>query len=161
LREKDTWKDEVTIAGKTAKQTYTVGKGVDVTVAAGRFGAVPVTCETQVNNWTVTATSWYAPRVGLVKEMTRYKVKDRDVETGREREKYELPPCADERAGFHPVAAARPVRRLPAARRRARAGRGVGRPVYVRDADGRRVVRRVPGGGGARGCAVRDRLALL
>src|SRR5262245_55940261 len=63
LREKATWKDEVTLAGKTARQLYTVGKEAGVVVAAGRFRAMPVTCETEVNRWTITVTSWYAPGV--------------------------------------------------------------------------------------------------
>jgi hypothetical protein len=54
-----------------AKVTRTLGKTEDVTVPAGRYKAVRVETEGKTGKFTVNSTTWYAPGVGIVKEVVR------------------------------------------------------------------------------------------
>jgi hypothetical protein len=65
----DTWATERKSPGDTTtKLTYTVGKEEEVTVPAGKYKAIAVTCETMVNRQAESRiTSWYAAGVGVVK----------------------------------------------------------------------------------------------
>jgi hypothetical protein len=58
----DTW--------TAGKNSYTVGEMEEVEVPAGKFKAIPVTNDAELNGQKMKATAWYAPGVGMVKTTT-------------------------------------------------------------------------------------------
>jgi hypothetical protein len=71
VKEGDTWTFDLkeTGGGIAWTTTYTVGKAEEVTVAAGKYTALPVLAETAVNGRVQTkVTTWFAEGVGEVKK---------------------------------------------------------------------------------------------
>lgn len=67
----DTWVSEYQLAEiLDVRETFTVGEPQQVTVPAGTFTAVPITCKTEIRlngEWNeVTRTDWYGDGVGLI-----------------------------------------------------------------------------------------------
>ena len=78
----DTWTVEIaaTPTSGPVKAKYTVGKEVEVVVPAGKFKAMPVVTEIEMNpGRPQTTTNWYAPGVGMVKRVSA--LGDRDIVT--------------------------------------------------------------------------------
>jgi hypothetical protein len=71
-KEGDTWTTEQPAAGGRAGWTtkHTVGKEEEVEVPAGKFKAIVVTTEYEVNGVAYKGTAWYAAGVGVVKSVS-------------------------------------------------------------------------------------------
>lgn len=69
-KEGDTWTGEQKGPGGNVKATYIVGKMEEVEVPAGKYKAIPVTSELDVSGNLLKITSWYAPEVGVVKQVS-------------------------------------------------------------------------------------------
>lgn len=64
----DTWTETLKINGMNATVVSRVGKEVEVKVPAGKFKAYPVKATITLGDVEVTATTWYADKVGIVKQ---------------------------------------------------------------------------------------------
>jgi hypothetical protein len=71
-KEGDTWTTEQPASGTRAAWTtkHTVGKGEEVEVPAGKFLAIVVTSEYEVDGTAYKCTAWYAAGVGVVKSVS-------------------------------------------------------------------------------------------
>lgn len=90
-KEGDTWTTEQPASGNRAGWTtkHTVGKEEEVEVPAGKFKAIVVTTEYEVEGTVYKGTAWFAAGVGLVKSVS---VSDR---TERVQELKEFTPSKD------------------------------------------------------------------
>jgi hypothetical protein len=82
-KEGDTWASEQpgVAEGPSSKATSTVGKEEEVTVPAGKFKAIPVTTEANLNGQIpIKVTSWYAAGAGVVKTVSEMNGSERVTE---------------------------------------------------------------------------------
>jgi hypothetical protein len=69
-KEGDRWQIDLALPGHPdARVTRTLGRTEEVTVPAGRYKAVRVETEAKAGKHTVKGTTWYAPGIGIVKEV--------------------------------------------------------------------------------------------
>lgn len=66
----DSWKVEFKDPTRVADVSFTVGTEEEVTVPAGKYKAITVTREAKSTGSSLKETSWYAPGIGLVKQVT-------------------------------------------------------------------------------------------
>jgi hypothetical protein len=78
-KEGETWEETSPDQEDTAnpKMKYTTGKGEEVEVPAGKFRAVRVEVESNINSAVIRTTYWHVVGLGAVKILTRYKDGDR------------------------------------------------------------------------------------
>ena len=68
VKKGETWHMEVTIAGQKLKAAMKTEGEEEVTVPAGKYKAVIVSIEMEVRGQQVKAKSWFADKVGIVKQ---------------------------------------------------------------------------------------------
>jgi len=68
VKDGDTWKSDINIAGQAASLSAKVGRE-DVTVPAGKYKAVTVKIETDIMGQKIDTTYWFAEGVGIVKQV--------------------------------------------------------------------------------------------
>jgi hypothetical protein len=66
----ETWTAEPKIGPQQLKLSFKSGKEEDISVAAGKYKAVSVNVESDVNGVKINSTTWHAPDVGIVKQLT-------------------------------------------------------------------------------------------
>ena len=71
-KEGETWTAEPKIGPQQLKLSLKSGKEEEVSVAAGKYKAVSVNVESDVNGVKINSTTWHAPDVGIVKQFTEF-----------------------------------------------------------------------------------------
>jgi len=67
-----TWEDAIKLSGEdTAKTKYVIGTEEEIEVPAGRFRAIRVDVDSEINGEHNMGVEWHAPDVGLVKSVTK------------------------------------------------------------------------------------------
>jgi hypothetical protein len=70
FKEGESWEGEPMIGPQKVKVTIKSLRREELTVPAGKYKAVSVSVETNVNGVRIYATSWYAPDIGVVRQVT-------------------------------------------------------------------------------------------
>jgi hypothetical protein len=68
IREGDRWIMNTTHGSQQLKLAFQSKEMKTLTLPSGNYTAIPVVVESSVNGTYITATSWYAPEIGLVQE---------------------------------------------------------------------------------------------
>lgn len=67
-----TWEDAIKLSGgDTAKTKYTIASEEEIEVPAGKFRAIRVDVDSEINGEHSMGVEWHAPDVGLVKSVTK------------------------------------------------------------------------------------------
>jgi hypothetical protein len=77
-KEGETWEETTSLEGAANPQVkYTTGKEEDIEVPAGKFRAIRVEAESDINGAIIRTTYWHVVGLGAVKILTSYKDGDR------------------------------------------------------------------------------------
>jgi hypothetical protein len=77
LKSGDTWTEKLEISGMELVVETEVGEPADVKVPAGKFKTIPVTASLSIGGQELKSTTWYADKVGMVKQ--KMTIGDTDV----------------------------------------------------------------------------------
>jgi hypothetical protein len=76
----ETWAVEPEVGPQQLKLSFKSGKEEEISVAAGKYKAVSVNVDSEVNGVKIKSTAWHAPDVGLVKQFTEFGGKNLTME---------------------------------------------------------------------------------